>query len=79
MSSLVGNLLNIKPIVHVQDGVYVPIGKVRSMKQAVIGMVDFLANRSSEQTRCGVGVGHGQSYRFRQDDSRAGSVTVERC
>ena len=58
MSSLVGNLLNIKPIVHVQDGVYVPIGKVRSMKQAVTGMVDFLANKfGADKVR--VGVGHG--------------------
>jgi DegV family protein with EDD domain len=63
VSSLVGNLLNIKPIVHVQDGVYVPIGKVRSMKQAVTGMVDFLANKfGADKVR--VGVGHGQAIDF---------------
>lgn len=35
VSSLLGNLLNIKPIIRVQEGVYVPAGKTRSQKQAL--------------------------------------------
>lgn len=63
VSSLLGNLLNIKPIVHVQDGVYVPITKVRSMSQAIAGMVDFMVGKFGEST-IRVAVGHGQALDY---------------
>ncbi|HHY11787.1 MAG TPA: DegV family protein [Firmicutes bacterium] len=63
VSSLLGNLLNIKPIVHVEDGVYVPIGKVRSIKHAIAGMVDFLAQKFGKN-KVLVGVGHGQALDY---------------
>ncbi len=63
VSSLLGNLLNIKPIVHVQDGVYVPITKVRSMSQAIAGMVDFMVGKFGE-SKVRVAVGHGQALDY---------------
>lgn len=39
---LVGSLLNIKPIIGMQDGVIVPLGQARSRKRAYKMMVDML-------------------------------------
>ncbi len=63
VSSLLGNLLNIKPIVHVDRGLYVPIGKVRSVKQAIVGMVDFLLEKFGD-SEVYVGIGHGQGLDY---------------
>ncbi len=63
VSSLLGNLLNIKPIVRVENGIYVPIGKVRSIKHALSGMVDFLAQKFG-RTKVLVGVGHGHAIDY---------------
>ena len=38
---LLGSLLNIKPIIKVEDGVYVDAGKARSQKQALEQMVEL--------------------------------------
>jgi len=39
---LVGTLLNIKPLIGMEDGVIVPLGQVRSRKQAYRKMVDMI-------------------------------------
>ena len=39
--SLLGSLLNIKPIIRVEDGIYVDAGKARNQKQALQQMVDL--------------------------------------
>ncbi|HEY9745186.1 MAG TPA: DegV family protein [Oculatellaceae cyanobacterium] len=57
LSSLVGNLLNIKPIARIQDGEYVLIRKVRSIRQAIADMVDFLVDKFGEN-KVRVAVGH---------------------
>lgn len=38
-AAFVGSMLNIKPIIHVKNGVYEPFDKVRSQKQAIAKMV----------------------------------------
>ncbi len=63
VSSLLGNLLNIKPIVRVENGIYVPIGKVRSIKHALTGMVDFL-EKVFGRTKVLVAVGHGKGSKY---------------
>lgn len=63
VSSLLGNLLNIKPIVRVEDGIYVPVGKVRSVKHALAGMVDYLAQKFG-RNKVLIGVGHGQGLSY---------------
>ncbi len=66
VSSLLGNLLNIKPIVHVDDGLYVPVGKVRSMKQALSGMIDFLVQKFGKN-KVSVAIGHGQALNYAKE------------
>jgi len=60
ISSLLGNLLNIKPIAYIQDGEYVIIRKVRSMKQVIAGMLDFLVDIFGER-KVRLAVGHTQA------------------
>lgn len=65
VSSVVGSLLKIKPIVRVEDGIYVPLAKVRSMKQAISGMVEFLQGKF-KKNRVSIAVGHGQGLEYAQ-------------
>ncbi|MBT9134569.1 MAG: DegV domain-containing protein [Firmicutes bacterium] len=44
--SLLGSLLNIKPIIRVDDGVYIDAGKARSQKQALEQMVTLFQDLS---------------------------------
>jgi DegV family protein with EDD domain len=39
---LVGSLLNIKPLIGMEDGVIVPLGQARSRRQAYTKMVDMV-------------------------------------
>ena len=57
--SLLGSLLNIKPIIRVDDGAYVDAGKARSQKQAltqIVGLFQELA-QGRRVKRMAVGVG----------------------
>ncbi|HOK64421.1 MAG TPA: DegV family protein [Bacillota bacterium] len=65
VSSVVGSLLKIKPIVRVEDGIYVPLAKVRSMKQAISGMVEFLQGKF-KKNKVSIAVGHGQGLEYAQ-------------
>ncbi|HHY13700.1 MAG TPA: DegV family protein, partial [Thermoanaerobacterales bacterium] len=62
VSSLLGSFLNIKPIVRVVDGIYVPAGKTRSQRQSIVKIVEimetFLENRKPEA----IVIGHGKGY-----------------
>ncbi len=50
-SHLMGTLLNIKPIISVEDGVIVGIGKARSRKKAYEMIVNIMANKSGGRRR----------------------------
>ncbi len=65
VSSVVGTLLKIKPIVRVEEGIYVPLAKVRSMKQAIGGMVEFLEAKFRRRG-VSIAVGHGQGFEYAQ-------------
>jgi DegV family protein with EDD domain len=63
VQSLMGSLLGIKPVVRVENGVYVPHGKGRNLRQALRGIVDFLADRFGRQ-KVIAAVGHGQGAQY---------------
>lgn len=44
VSSVAGNLLNIKPIISMTDGELTPVGKVRGRKRALCEIIDVLYN-----------------------------------
>lgn len=62
VSSLLGSVLDLKPIIHVakEDGKYSTVSKVRSMKKAVLALEDHLVNLYGESTPLWVSIGHGQ-------------------
>jgi DegV family protein with EDD domain len=45
--NLVGSLLNVKPLIGMEDGVIVPLGQARSRRRAYEKMVDMLAEAAS--------------------------------
>jgi DegV family protein with EDD domain len=59
VASLMGSILGIKPVIRVQNGIYVPAGKARTIKQALSSIVDFLTKRYRRQ-KVLVAIGHGQ-------------------
>ncbi len=60
VQSLMGALLGIKPVVRVEDGVYIPNGKGRNLRQSLRSMVEFLGRRFGRQ-KVIAAVGHGQA------------------
>lgn len=63
VKSLMGTLLGIKPVVRVEDGVYIPHGKGRSLSQALQSMVEFL-DRTFGRQKVIAAVGHGQGAEY---------------
>jgi len=63
VSSLMGTILGVKPIIRVEDGVYVPAGRARSIRQALSTIVDFLSRTYGRQkVQVAIGHGKGDSY-----------------
>jgi len=58
VSALLGSLLNIKPLIRVENGIYVPFGKVRSQAQALERFVQFMRDTAGSRP-IRVAVGHG--------------------
>jgi len=63
VKSLMGTILGIKPVVRVEDGVYIPHGKARSLGQALVSMVEFLGRKFGRQ-KVIAAVGHGQGAEY---------------
>lgn len=61
VSALLGNLLNIKPVIRVDKGIYVPSGKARSTRQALSLIVQYMTDTFKKQ-KVRVAVGHGQAF-----------------
>lgn len=59
VSALLGNILNIKPIIRVEDGIYVPLDKVRNQKQAVKKMAEHMSRILQDKKPHCVAVAHG--------------------
>jgi len=62
VQALAGSLLNLKPIIHVDksDGRYSTVGKVRTIKRALKGIVDHVAGLYASDEPLWVSVMHGQ-------------------
>jgi len=58
-TAFIGSILNIKPIIHVKDGVYEVLDKVRSQKQAMQKMVDRGLSLLGDRAPLRSGVIHG--------------------
>ena len=63
VSSLMGSVLGIKPIIRVENGVYVPAGKARSIKLALSSIVEHLSKVYGRQ-KVLVAYGHGQGAEY---------------
>ncbi len=63
-AAFVGGLLNIKPILNVEDGKLVPIEKVRGEKQVYKAMLDIMEARTKEANLPNqlVGISHADNY-----------------
>jgi DegV family protein with EDD domain len=59
VAALLGNILKIKPIVRVDNGIYVPLDKVRNQKQALSKMVEHMVKMLGGKTPKYVAIAHG--------------------
>lgn len=59
VSALLGTILNIKPIVRVENGIYVPADKARNQKQAITKMVEFMRKTLDEKLPEQIAIAHG--------------------
>lgn len=59
VSALLGSVLNIKPLVRVDNGVYVPLDKARNQNQAVRKLVEHMGKTLGENLPRHVAIAHG--------------------
>lgn len=59
-SAFVGGLLNIKPLLHVEDGKLIPIEKIRGRKKVIQRMVDVMKERGQNLQSQTIGISHGE-------------------
>lgn len=58
-AAVVGSMLNIKPILDVEDGKLVPLQKIRSRKKAIKRMVEIMDERGVNLDQQTIGINHG--------------------
>ncbi|MFW5435320.1 DegV family protein [Paenibacillus apiarius] len=59
-SAVIGGLLNIKPVLDVEDGKLIPIDKVRGRKKSIMRLADLLGDRANlEDKEQLIGIAHG--------------------
>lgn len=58
-SAFLGGLLNIKPLLHVEDGKLIPIEKIRGRKKLLKRMVDLMEERGEALDQQVIGISHG--------------------
>lgn len=58
-SALVGGLLNIKPLLNVEDGKLIPLEKIRGKKKLVKRMMDLMHERGKNLSTQTIGICHG--------------------
>ena len=59
VTAFFGSILNVKPIIHVKDGVYESFDKVRSQRQAIQRMIDRGLSLLGDRKPLRIGVIHG--------------------
>lgn len=60
-AAFMGNMLNIKPILHVEDGKLIPILKKRGRKKAIKTIIDLVGERGVDLPNQTVGIVHGDA------------------
>lgn len=55
---LIGTLLNVKPIISMEEGVIVPMGTARSIPHAMRKMIDLMATRGAARSPIKVAITH---------------------
>ncbi|AQU80042.1 MULTISPECIES: DegV family protein [Planococcus] len=63
-SAFVGGLLNIKPLLHVEDGKLVPIEKLRGRKKVIKRMIDLMRERGTQLDQQTIAISHGDDAEF---------------
>lgn len=63
VSSFVGTLLNVKPILHVKDGCMIPIEKVRGKAKAMQRIVELMAERGTKLQEQIVAINHADDWK----------------
>jgi DegV family protein with EDD domain len=58
-SAFVGGLLNIKPLLHVEDGKLIPLEKIRGRKKVYKRMLELMAERGNDLQKQVIGISHG--------------------
>lgn len=58
-AALIGGLLNIKPVLHMQDGLLVPLEKLRGRRKVLERMVELMALRGADVKEQLIGISHG--------------------
>lgn len=58
-SAFVGGLLNIKPVLHVEEGKLIPIEKVRGRKKVIKRLVELVGERGVELSKQTIAITHG--------------------
>ena len=58
-SAFIGGLLNIKPLLHVEDGKLIPIEKVRGRKKVIKRMIDEMGVRGNHLEEQVIAISHG--------------------
>lgn len=56
-----GNILNIKPIINIQDGFLIPIDKVKGKKKRLQKLYDYMADRGVRLDSQCIGIAHAAS------------------
>lgn len=58
-AAFVGSILNIKPILHVEDGKLIPIEKLRGSKKVLKRMLEIMEERGADFENQTIGISHG--------------------
>jgi DegV family protein with EDD domain len=58
-AAMVGGLLNIKPLLHVEDGKLIPLEKLRGRKKVLKRMVEIMGERGGDLQKQVIGISHG--------------------
>ncbi len=58
-AAMIGSMLNIKPILDVEDGKLIPIQKIRSRKKVVKRMIEIMSERGERLDNQVIGISHG--------------------
>lgn len=58
-AAFIGSLLNIKPVLHVDDGKLIPIEKLRGRRKVLDRMVAIMSERGVKQDAQVIGISHG--------------------